>query len=253
MTLPALSRPHLNPLDTEREAIGQHDLRAKTLSGTLKSGKMKRSGGASNAPEHGADWAARGEFMPPASPHQHRLTGETVKLSKRQQDAQRQLREFLETVTEEEKQILFAEIRRKEGEKKASRNLGRRIARKARQIGKGCQCCGYHHWAVLHIHHINPVHEMGYADERLMWSLCPNCHAYVHELRRARGKKRYDDIFTTLVVLYAPEAVKSIEFLANFQSRYELAKEGERREFTTQYTDEHYELYYSTRPYNEDD
>ncbi len=176
-----------------------------------------------------------------------------MKLNRKQQEAVKSIEEFLATASDEVKQEWLTYIRKHQRDKKESRNLGRRLSRKARKPDNYCHCCRFKHWPILHVHHINPVSENGFADEQLMWTVCPNCHAYVHELRRLRGTSKYAEVFDLLVRLYDEPTVKNIEQLANFQSRLELLDEGQRREFTSQYTEEHAETYRRLRePYDDD-
>lgn len=70
---------------------------------------------------------------------------------------------------------------------KLSRSAARKLRKAVITAWTGhCAACGHFHGDVLQIHHVDPVTEFGGATMDSLLPLCPNCHAYVHALRRVR-------------------------------------------------------------------
>lgn len=74
---------------------------------------------------------------------------------------------------------------------KRRKRESRAAARQQRQFlisasGGHCFTCFTHLPSILEIHHADPVVEMGGTDPLKLYPICPNCHAFVHLLRKAR-------------------------------------------------------------------
>lgn len=96
---------------------------------------------------------------------------------------------ILKDLTPEQIHVLALAAERLAKRKKDSRKAAR-LLREAIIGAWNGRCSGCHTPAtsVLEVHHADPVHENGGSDPRYMYPLCPNCHSYVHALRRTRGK-----------------------------------------------------------------
>ncbi|WP_189003490.1 HNH endonuclease [Deinococcus malanensis] len=97
----------------------------------------------------------------------------------------------LEVLTDEQIRKIHELVKQLEKRKKDSRRAARQLRKALIQVWNGhCAGCGRLHTTVLEIHHADPVHEHGGDDPRYMYPLCPNCHAYVHALRRTRKQPK---------------------------------------------------------------
>jgi HNH endonuclease len=84
------------------------------------------------------------------------------------------------------------------------RRLSRSIARQYRagliKAHDGqCYACRTAHPSILQIHHADPVQELGSGDIKDLYPLCPNCHAYVHLLRRTRANPARREVISSEV------------------------------------------------------
>lgn len=94
---------------------------------------------------------------------------------------------ILDGLTPELRDQLADAVRQLMARKRRSRAAARRIRQLLIDAWKGrCAGCYRKHQAVLQVHHADPVAEFGGDDPAHMFPLCPNCHAYVHALRKAR-------------------------------------------------------------------
>lgn len=97
------------------------------------------------------------------------------------------------------------------------KRLSRSDARKLRRalivaFGGRCPVCHARHDLIMQIHHIDPVQELGASDQLI--PMCPNCHAYVHVLRRVRkDPAKFQALKDELFHVYEGDS-DAVDFLA---------------------------------------